>query len=159
MTRRDACRPWWLTSVVALRHRTWLAAATLVLTVGLAIAACSSPDGLGGMEMPRQRDGEAYPGLRRDIVGIVEVAPDGCVGVRIDDRSYFAIWPRGSEQHEVVRLPGGEVIAAGDRIVGVGALTPVAPLVADPNGYWAYVIGFCAPDAREVLVLDAARRG
>jgi hypothetical protein len=159
MTCGDACRPWWLTKIAARRHGTWLAAAALALAVGLTVAACSGPDGLGGMEMPRQRDGETYPGMRRDIVGIVEVTPDGCIGVKVDDRSYFAIWPRGSEQGEAVRLPGGEVIAAGDRIAGVGALTPVAPLVADPNGYWAYVIGFCAPGAREVLVLDAAGRG
>jgi hypothetical protein len=111
------------------------------------------------MDLARQRDGETYPGVRRNVVGIVEVAPDGCIGVKVDDRSYFAIWPRGSEQDEAVRLPGGEVIAAGDRITGVGALTPVAPLVADPNGYWAYLIGFCVPGAREVLVLDAAGPG
>jgi hypothetical protein len=130
-----------------------------VTTSLLVLVACTAPAAEGGMGLPTQVDGEDYPGARREIRGTVAVSETGCIELETDDGRWFVIWPSGSRLDALVRLPNGTVLDEGDRIVAAGALTPVRPLVADAGGYWANTIGFCAPDATDVLVLDEARAG
>jgi hypothetical protein len=115
--------------------------------------------GLGGMGLPQQLPGERYPGADRELAGTVELQENGCINVVVNGESLLAIWPAGSALDDLVRLPDGTVLADGDTLTAAGSLTPTAPLVADRNGYWANVIGFCAPDAKRVVVLDAVRSG
>ena len=110
------------------------------------------------MGLPRQIAGETYPGERRELSGVLEVADNGCLNLTMDGATRFVIWPAGSTQDDRVRLPDGEFITVGDEVAGIGALTPTAPLVANRDGFWASAIGYCAPDASEVVVLDSARR-
>jgi hypothetical protein len=123
-----------------------------------ALAGPTGEAGLGGPGLPQQLEGERYAGARRDLAGTVELADNGCVNVVLDGRSLFVIWPAGSALDNVVRLPDGDVLADGDRVIGTGALSPVAPLVADRGGYWANVIGFCDPTADLLVVFDSARK-
>lgn len=110
------------------------------------------------MGLPLTQAGETYPGERREIVGTFVVADNGCFNVVVDGEEHFVIWPRGEHDGDAVRLSSSEELHDGDRVRGRGALTPVAPLVADDAGYWANAIGFCAPDAEEVLVFDEVRK-
>lgn len=135
------------------------AAAACGPTTTTGLAGPTAEAGLGGPGLPQQLAGERYPGARRVLAGTVELADNGCVNVVLDGRSLFAIWPAGSALDDVVRLPDGQVLADGDRVTGSGALSPVAPLVADPGGYWANVIGFCDPDADVLVVFDSAGKG
>ena len=134
--------------------------APLVL-VGLLLGGC----GLGeaGTGLAHQRDGETYPGDRQRLTGRVEGGP-ACWHITLDGRSYFVIWPAGADDEIVgeewgARLSKGEIVAPGDTVMGTGAFTPAEPLVAERYGYWAHVIGMCAPGAREVVVFDTVRRG
>lgn len=119
--------------------------------------ACTTGIGEGGMGLPVQRDGESYLGPRGDIRGTLRVADSGCIELETGDQRWFVIWPSGSRLDAFVRLPDGTVLDEGDDLVGLGGATPVAPLVA-AGGYWTTAIGFCARDAREVLVLDEVTR-
>lgn len=119
----------------------------------------SGPD-VGGPGIPQAQDAESFPGERREVTGEVLATNEGCVFVVVSGVEYFAIWPSGSDGPDdsgrLLLLPDGDAVRDGDSIVGVGALTPVRPLVADRNGYWASVIGYCAPDIETAMVLDHA---
>ena len=125
------------------------------------LAACSTPpSGLSGMGLPQQRANEVYPGTRMALEGVLQIADDGCFQLLMNGNRTFVIWPPGASQDGPVRirLPDGGVIGEGDALKATGAFTPVAPLIADRNGYWATTIGFCAPESEEVIVLDSASR-
>lgn len=125
------------------------------MVLGLAACALPGAPGEGGMGLPHQLDGESYPGARGPIDAEVEVADNGCVYLDVDGKELLAIWPRGSELSEPVRLPDETEIADGDRIEGTGTLMDAAALAGGPDGYWAMVTGFCAGDgSRDVVVLD-----
>jgi hypothetical protein len=120
-----------------------------------ALAGCSLGSGLGGPGAPAQLDGEAYPGPRAPVAGTVQGEDSGCLEIETDGLARFVIWPAGTQLADGgIRLPDGTVVRPGSRVEGIGAVTPIERLVADPNGYWAHVIGFCAPAEDEALVLD-----
>lgn len=132
--------------------------AASVLAVLLATACTSSDDeALGGPGLPQQLPGERYPGTRQALAGEVELLENGCVNVATDEGSWMVIWPAGSDLGDPVLLPNGTSLADGDRIEGTGALMPVNALAGGADGYWASVIGFCDPDAREIVVFDEVR--
>lgn len=138
------------------------ARAAVALAVALAVAGCGlgmpgEGEGEGGLGLPQQLPGETYPGERRQITGQLEITDVGCLHVVVDGESHFVIWPGGAELADAVRLPSGEELRPGDTVLGTGALTPVAPLTAEGDGYWAHAIGFCAPEADRVLVFDDLR--
>jgi hypothetical protein len=113
------------------------------------------------MDLPSQHDGESYGGERLALTGELSVAANGCINITLNTGSYLVIWPKGSDYADLgsspagVRLPNGHVIAPGDTLSGTGALTATAPLVANRDGYWAHVIGYCAPGASEIVVFDS----
>ena len=109
------------------------------------------------MGLPVQVSGEVYPGQRSELAGSLHVTDSGCDHAVVDGQERYVIWPAGSEKVDGVRLPDGSVLRDGDPFDAVGALTPVAPLTAEANGWWAHTIGFCDPGATEVLVLDEVR--
>jgi hypothetical protein len=110
-----------------------------------------------GLGLPVQLPNETYPGERGEVTGVLDVGSNGCFELAVEGASHFVIWPAGSgHAANQVRLPTGELVAEGQRVTGRGALTPTAPLIGNDDGYWAHAIGFCAPDAAEVLVLDEA---
>lgn len=122
--------------------------------------------GLGeaGMPLPKQQAGVAYPGNRQDLAGVLDVSDFGCFNLALDDEHFLVIWPAGSDYADqddeyALQLPSGEVIADGDGVVGTGAFTPTAPLLAERDSSLAYAIRGCAPDAAEVIVFDTAERG
>jgi len=124
--------------------------------VMLLSTACSSPgeEALGGPGLPQQLPGETYPGARQELAAAIELARNGCVNLVTDDGSRMVIWPAGSELADPVRLPDGTRLTDGDRIRGTGAIVPVNALAGGPDGYWDSIIGFCDPDARDVVVFD-----
>ena len=129
--------------------------------VGVLLGGCGL--GSAGTGLAHQRDSETYPGDRRQLTGRVEGGP-ACWHITLDGQSYFVIWPAGSDDEIVgeewgARLSKSEIVAPGDTVTGTGAFTPAEPLVAERYGYWAHVIGMCAPDASEVVVFDTVRRG
>jgi hypothetical protein len=117
------------------------------------VAGCGIGD--GGVGLPAQRAGDTFPGVREEIRGTLEVAANGCFELVVDGSRWYAIWPVGSQRDDLVRLPEGQVVAEGDTVVGIGALTPTGPLVAQ-GGYWQNALSICAPGADQVLVLDIA---
>lgn len=132
-----------------MTRRTLAAVLSLVLCAG-----CLGDVGLGGPGLPQQRTGETYPGQRFETAGEIEQTDTGCLRILIDAVSRFVIWPAGSDLGDAVRLPDGSEARPGDRLRAVAALTPTDRLVADANGYWASVLGFCAPNDGFVLVID-----
>ena len=138
------------------------ALASLVI-LGLLVGAC----GLGeaGMPLPRQQGGQSFPGDRQDLNGVLAVSDFGCLNILLDGQTFLVIWPAGSDYADLgdqphgVRLPDGQVLADGDAVMGTGAFTPTAPLLANRDTSLAYAIRGCAPDAAELVVFDAARRG
>jgi hypothetical protein len=116
------------------------------------------------MPLPRQEAGQAYPGLRQELRGEFELSDSGCMNLTLESGTYLVIWPARSEETEVedrwaVRLPNGQVVAEGDTVVGTGAFTPAAPVLANPGTLMAQWVTYCAPDASEVIVFDSAERG
>ena len=124
----------------------------------LAVAACE-----GGTGLPRQQPGETYPGERRAIEGTIEVGSDGCVRLRLDDgTTYLTIWPASASEgrDDYVNLGWFQKdLGTGDRIVGTGAITPLADLPHWIDGYWHVALGWCAARGTdtEALVLDLAK--
>ncbi len=131
----------------------------LLVALGWLVAACQAepPAAPAGMGLPVQLRGEVYPGNRSPISGTLHVSSTGCDHAIVDGHERYVIWPAGSAKVDGVRLPDGSVLADGDPFEGVGALTPAEPLTADRGGWWAHTIGFCDPEATQVLVLDEAR--
>jgi hypothetical protein len=139
-----------------------LTRAASIVVVLLLVGACGV--GEGGLPLPRQEEGQSYPGIRQEVRGELEYSEWGCKNLVVEGTSYLVIWPAGSEETAVddvsaIRLPGGQVIAEGDSVVGTGAYTPTEPLTANRDTPLAYWIGNCAADASEVIVLDSAERG
>ena len=144
-------------------------APSVVLTLLLVLTACAEPGGgdgaeddLGGMGVPQQLDGEDYPGPREDLKVRVRLADNGCfLGTTADEpEPRLVLWPSGTEQGEhgdELRLPDGVTVRHDDVLDGRGLLLPTDRLPAiSEDGYWAYAVGFCTPDAATVLVLDRA---
>jgi hypothetical protein len=110
------------------------------------------------MGLPRQLDGEQYPGRRVELTGEVSVASNGCVYLSADGLERLAIWPRDASLSEPVRLADGTELRDGDAVRGTGTVLPTAGLAGGADGYWADVTGFCAGDVSEAVVFDEVRR-
>lgn len=136
-------------------------AGILSLLAAAVVAACDPAvdENEGGGPPPQQLAGEVYPGERRELVGQLDHAANGCRFVVVDGDRRFAIWPAGTRDVEgLLVLPGGDRLAGGDPVAGIGTVMPARRLVGDGNGYWGSTIGYCEPDADLVVVFDAAHR-
>ena len=111
------------------------------------------------MGLPQQLDGETYPGPRRELVGDLSVASNGCTYLVTDGMARLVVWPRGSSLSDPVRLRDGTELHDGEAIRGTGTILRIDGLPGDADGYWAHVTGFCSGDAPEVVVLDEVRAG
>ena len=71
------------------------------------------------------------------------------------------MWPEDTEQGasgDELALPDGTTVRDGDAFVGTGRLVPTRELAGyGEDGYWDHAVGFCTPEASEVLVLDRVR--
>ena len=71
----------------------------------------------------------------------------------------MAVWPRGATQTRTTGRSSssadGTQIHPDDAITGPGTVLPVGQLAGFPDGYWGSRVLYCAPDAKDVLVLDA----
>ena len=90
----------------------------------------------------------------------VRLADNGCfLGTTApEQKPRLVVWPSGTAQGDhgdELRLPDGAIVGHGDVLDGRGLLLPTdrLPAVAE-DGYWAFAVGFCTPDATTVLVLD-----
>jgi hypothetical protein len=115
------------------------------------------------MGVPQQFPSQAFPGERQPVQARVHLAANGCFLGSLRDADvasrYLIVWPAATEQgssgHEL-QLPDGTVVHHGDLIVGDGLLMPSRKLEGfGTDGYWDFAVGFCAPEAPEVLVLDS----
>ena len=142
-------------------------APSVLLTLLLVLTGCAgsggsdAADDLGGMGVPQQLDGEDYPGAREELAFRVHLADNGCfLGTTAQEPApRLVVWPRGTELGEhgdELRLPDGSVVGDGAELEGPGLLLPADQLPGTQDGYWAYAVGFCTPDAATVLVLDRA---
>lgn len=123
-------------------------------TACVALPTVPSDAGLGGMELPVTIEGERYVGQPIPFAAELSVAADGCVYLDFGDGAMLAIWPRGSEQSEPVRLADGTETQSGDIVEGLGTVVPFAQLPGGPSGYWAHVTGFCTGERPQALVID-----
>lgn len=133
---------------------------------GTASEEAASEEGLGGMGVPQQVRGEEYPGPRERLTVRVHLARNGCFLGRLrgsDPVRRLVVWPTGTEQGDAgdeLRLPGGGAVRHGDVLNGRGLLLATDRLAGyQSDGFWAYAVGFCTPDAPDVLVLDRAATG
>lgn len=138
------------------------AKALLLWLVGVVMAGCGI--GEGGMPLPRQQPGDSYPGQRMELAAEMEMSAFGCFLLVLNGEAFFVIWPAGSDDANLgesrgVRLPNGQVVTEGDTVVGTGAFTPAEPLLLNRDTAIARAITGCAPDATELVVLDAVARG
>jgi len=146
---------------------TVLASRSLVSAALLAafLAGCGSllpasdADNEGGFGLPQQFAGETYPGTRRELIGELRVAGDGCAYLEIDGVERLAVWPAGSELSRPVRLPDATELEHGDELRVTGAIMPTAMLPGGADGYWGNLTAFCAGDVPEVVVIDAVIGG
>lgn len=146
-------------------------AAAVVLALLLAGCAGSSSDGdasgeaLGGMGVPQQFREEEYPGPRESLTVRVHLARNGCFLGRLQGGGIrrLVVWPTGTEQGDdgdELLLPGGGAVRHGDVVTAQGLLLATDRLPGyRGDGFWAHAVGFCTPDAPDVLVLDLAAIG
>jgi hypothetical protein len=134
------------------RIRVVLPAMAAAIVVVAVFGGCGIGQGGG---LPTQFSDEAYPGVRDEVRGTFESTSYGCRMLEVDGETWYVIWPAGSRLDNGIRLPDGSLVDEGDTVVGIGALTPTAPLAA-ANEYWRRQFIDCAKGAEEVLVLDAA---
>ena len=146
---------------------------TLLITGGSLIVACAGACGAqstgehtGGMGVPQQRGPQEYAGERRAIETRVHVAANGCFlgsWPHADgSHRYLVVWPADTEQGpagDELRLTDGSVVRDRDVLAGDGMLMPTRELEGfGADGYWDSAVGFCTPEASEVLVLDSAEK-
>jgi hypothetical protein len=144
--------------------------------VAMLLAACGVPtarsadepprtqteDDSAGMGVPQQFPADVFPGDRRPLRLQVHVAANGCFLGSLDetgeDTRYLVVWPAGTElgsRGDELRLPDGGVVHDGDELGADGLLMPTADLTGfGKDGFWDFAVGFCAPGANDVLVLD-----
>lgn len=133
----------------------------VLLSAGLVVAGCGGGNE-GGTGLPTPRPGESYPGPTAQVSGTI-VDDRGCFLLESAGIKRLVVWPSGTDQDRddasVLSLPGGTQLRPGDTVSGAGAVVPVTALAGYPEGYWGQQVGFCTPDATEVLVLASAARG
>lgn len=113
----------------------------------------------GGMGIPQLAAGDAPSGTRPLTVR-VSVSSRGCFlagPVDGDGEPLLVVWPPrttlGDDGDELV-LGTGVTATDGALLPGRGAVVPVRSLPSyAEDGYWAYAIDYCTPEARCVLVL------
>ena len=123
-------------------------------------------DTTGGMGVPHQFPSEAFPGERGPVTTRVHLASNGCFLGSLPDTGrtghYLIVWPDGTElgsSGAELRLPDGTAVRDRDLLVGEGLLMPTHRLEGiAADGYWDSTVGFCSPEASDVLVLDSAVR-
>jgi hypothetical protein len=127
----------------------WFAAAA---TLMLALAGCGSAAGLTG-NWPISSDGFPPIGSTTSVSGTVTIPANGCVMLDTGTGSapLWVVWPAGAtyvaidEHTNQIRLAGGAVVSAGDRVEIVGELMSRSGL---PDGgisdsMWGAHAGFC----------------
>jgi hypothetical protein len=152
-------RPYSRTTVLASRR---LACSALLAAVLAGCSALQSPSGAdseGGFGLPQQLVGETYPGTRRELIGELRVAGDGCAYLEIDGVERLAVWPGGSELSRPVRLADATELEHGDAVRVTAAIVPTDLLPGGAEGYWGNLTAFCAGDVAEVIVIDAVIGG
>jgi hypothetical protein len=129
----------------------------MLVACGSLVPTPSDP-AVGGMGLPQQLDGEAYPGPMATMNGSVFVGEDGCVYL-LADAPRLVIWPAGSELSSPVRLPDGTELRDGQEITVEARLVPADDLPGGPDGYWGHVTGFCQASGADVVVADRVSAG
>ena len=144
----------------------------LSLIVGgvVLLASCATAPGddspagdTAGMGVPQQFRTEDFPGERRTMRVRVHLAANGCfLGAlpRVDGSGrHLIVWPADTEQGpsgDELRLPDGTVVRDRDLLVGEALLMPARDLEGfGADSYWDFAVGFCTPEASDVLVLDS----
>lgn len=122
-------------------------------------AAPLAADDSGGMGVPQLGRGEA-PDRTRPLRIRVEVSGRGCFLARPADRDrepLLVVWPPRTtlgDAGDKLVLDSGVTATDGALLPGRGAVVPVRSLPSyAEDGYWAYAIDYCTPEARRVLVL------
>ena len=138
----------------------------VLLLVGCAgePGAADEDDNTGGMGVPQQFPSETFPGDRGTVTTRVHLASNGCfLGSTPDTgdrRRLLIVWPTGTEQGssgDTLRLPDGTAVRDRDLLTGDGLVMATRALEGfGSEGYWDLAVGFCTPDASDVLVLDSA---
>lgn len=134
--------------------------------MGLLLAGCTvvqpvpvqTDQGRGGIGIPQQLEGEAYPGRIVALRGMVWIGDDGCVYL-LEDQPRLIVWPAGSELSNPVRLPDGTELHDGDEVTLDGRLALSGDLPGGSDGYWAHVTGFCDAGSDQVVVVSRITRG
>jgi hypothetical protein len=137
-----------------------------LLLGGILLTGCGMVPGgdtTGGMGVPQQFPSEAFPGDRSPVTARVHLASNGCFLGSLPDTGrtsrYLIVWPDGTEQGSSgteLRLPDGTVVRDRDLLAGKGLLMPTDRLEGFGDvSYWDSAVGFCSPDATDVLVLDS----
>jgi hypothetical protein len=108
----------------------------------------------GGMGLPVKNAGEEYEGEPIPFSAELTVSEEGCAYLDFNRGDMLAIWPSGSELSEPVRLADGTELAPGDIVRGLGTVVLFNALPGGPDGYWAFVTGFCAGEIPQALVVD-----
>ena len=149
-----------------------LVLATTVLAALVLVGCGSQPwwededDTSVGMGVPRRGAQEFAQELAqapRTVRSRVHVAHNGCfLGSLPRDATtrYLVVWPAdtelGASGGELV-LPDGTTVGDGDVVVGAAVPVPTRRLEGfGQHGYWDHAVGYCTPEAAEVLVLDPA---
>jgi hypothetical protein len=144
-------------------NRLVLSSLALLVACGQENGAEDAGDNTGGMGIPQQRGSEVYPGDRRTVEPRVHLASNGCFLGSLPDTGktsrYLIVWPADTVQGSAgdeLRLPDGTAVHDGDVLAGDGMLMPTRKLEGfGADGYWDLAVGFCTPQASEVLVLDS----
>ncbi len=123
-------------------------------------------DNSAGMGVPQRFPSEIFPGDRRSLEIRVHLDPRGCYlgSLTGADRTgrYLVVWPTGTElrsSEQGLRLPDGSVVVDRDILAADGVLMLTRRLDGiGTDSYWDSAVGFCAPGASRVLVLDSVDR-
>lgn len=135
----------------------------LLVACGTATGGDSAEDNTAGMGVPQQFRSQAFPGERQPVQARVHLAANGCFLGSLRDADvasrYLIVWPADTEQGssgDELQLRDGTAVRDGDLMVGDGLLLPSRELEGfGADSYWDFAVGFCTPEASEVLVLDS----
>lgn len=133
-----------------------------VSTAGAGSSTVSSPavpvNDTGGPGAPSASPGEFPIATSGAMVGRMLLDDRGCWTIAVNDQERFVVMPPGFtlDPADGTRLlgPDGIVVSGGTAVDATGSMVSVADLPGGPDGYWGSLIGFCAPGAVEVAVVE-----
>ncbi|MFZ0625405.1 MAG: hypothetical protein WAN34_02780 [Acidimicrobiia bacterium] len=133
--------------------------ATILVACSSAGTTPTTSSNLGGDRLPVQRPEETYPHTVTELVGTLMLKSNGCWFVDLGDQERLVVFPVGytrpASDGSVMVGPEDVVLHGGTQIKAQGGAIGVDLIPGGRDGFWGGYVGFCSPEAEEMIVLDS----